>query len=54
MRNNKLSSWLKIIINNNNNIKICCKKMNYICEKKLIINIYEKEKSDFYFEITKY
>ena len=33
MRDNKLSSWLKVIIDNDNNIEICCREMNYICEK---------------------
>ena len=46
---------MKIITDNNNNIKkYVVKKINYICEKKLMINIYKKEKSDFHFEITKY
>ena len=33
VRDNKLSSWLKIIIDNDNNTEICCRKVNYICEK---------------------
>ena len=33
VRDNKLSSWLKIIIDNDNSTKICCRKVNYICEK---------------------
>ena len=33
VKNNKLSNWLKIIIDNNNNIEICCRKVNCICEK---------------------
>ncbi len=34
VRDNKLSSWLKVIINNDNNMKICCKKVNYIYERE--------------------
>ena len=33
VKNNKLSNWLKIIINNNNNTEIYCREVNYICEK---------------------
>ena len=30
---NKLSSWLEAIIDNDNSIRICCEKMNCICER---------------------
>ena len=33
VKDNKLSNWLKVIINNDSNIKICCEKMNCICER---------------------
>ena len=33
VRNNKLSNWLKVITDNNNNTKICCEKINCIYEK---------------------
>ena len=33
MKDNKLSNWLKIIIDNDNNTEICCRKVNYICKK---------------------
>ena len=33
VRDNKLLNWLKIIINNDNNTKIYCRKVNCICEK---------------------
>ena len=33
VKNNKLSNWLKIIIDNDNNTEICCRKINYICKK---------------------
>ncbi len=33
VRDNKLSSWLKVITDNDNSTKICCKKMNCICER---------------------
>ena len=33
VKNNKLSNWLKIIIDNDNNTEICCRRVNCICEK---------------------
>ena len=33
MKDNKLSNWLKIIIDNDNNTKIYCKEVNCIYEK---------------------
>ena len=33
VRDNKLSSWLKIITDNDNNTEICCRKINCIYEK---------------------
>ena len=33
IRDNKLSNWLKIIIDNDNNTEIYCRKINYICKK---------------------
>ena len=33
VEDNKLSSWLKVITDNDSNTKICCEKMNCICER---------------------
>ena len=48
VRDNKLSSWLKVITDNDNNMKICHEKVNCICEREDWWLIFVKKKNQIF------
>ena len=48
VKNNKLSSWLKVITDNDNSMKICHKKVNCIYERENWWLIFVKKKNQIF------